>query len=100
MLVYDAAPIVPALVPPLRLNIMLAPPVVIGLLCASRADSVKVTVLPDETVMDATLTIDLVAEIIPGLTRMVGKLVATVTPVIVAEMVVGDPDITPVKLAV
>ncbi len=48
----------------------------------------------------ATITVERVADAVPGVTVMVGRIVATVLPSIVAEMARAVPALVPVKVAV
>lgn len=90
---------VPVEVPPLRLNTTVAPPVVRLFPAASRACKVRVTVLPDCTVAEETETMDVAELIAPGVTVMVGMVVVTGVPPMVAAMVVAVPATRPVKVA-
>jgi len=62
--------------------------------------SVSVTPLPDATVPFATLTTDPAAEIPPTVTWIVGSVVVTAVPPIVAPIVVAVPATAPVNDAV
>ncbi len=94
------APTLPLLVPPETVNTTVAPPVVNALPAASRACSVTVTVPPEPIVSLDTETIDVAAEIAPGVTATVGFGVVTGAALIVAPIVVAAPAITPVNEAV
>ncbi len=91
---------VPVLVPPDAVNATVAPPVVRLFPAASLACSVSVTALPEATVPDETLTVDLLVEAFPAVTVTVGSVLVTAAALIVAPMVVAEPAVTPVKLAV
>lgn len=91
---------VPVLVPPERLNTTVDPPAVRLLLLESRAVKVRVILAPELTVAEDTLTKELAKLIAPGVTVTVGKVEVTETPPMVPVMVVADPAVTPVKLAV
>src|SRR5262245_507949 len=93
---------VPALAPPPpdSVNATIAPPVVNALPAASRAWNVRVAGPPDPTVPLATETMEVTAEIAPGLTVIVGNVEATGAPSIVAWTVVATPARTPVNVAV
>ena len=67
---------------------------------ASRALTVTVTLPPEVTVGEATVTKELAGAIAPGVTVIVGRVVDTAEPPIVAPIVVAVPDSTPVKVAV
>jgi hypothetical protein len=59
-----------------------------------------VTPDPEATVAEARVMTAYAGEIAPGLTVIVGKVVVTAEPAIVAQIVVAVPETTPVKTAV
>lgn len=91
---------VPVELPPLLLKVIVAPPEVIKFPAESFEVKVTCTALPLTTVALATVTLDCVAEIAPGVTDTTGARVAILEPLIVAPIVVAEPDKTPVKVAV
>ena len=56
-------------------------------------------VAPDPTELETTLTRDRLAEIAPGLTRIVGSVDVTAVPPTLAPIVVGVPETSPVNVA-
>jgi len=76
--------IVPALDPPETVNATVAPPALSALPAASRACKVSVAVPPAPMVAADAETSDVAAEITPGVTVTVGRVVATGAPSIVA----------------
>lgn len=82
------------------MNTTVAPPEVRLFPAASLPCKVRVTVDPDATVALETETNEVLAEITPGFTVTVGKVVVTGTPPTAALTVVAEPLNTPVKLAV
>ena len=100
MLWSAVLPMVPVLVPPDAVNATVAPPVVRLFPTASFAWSVSVTVEPEATVPLDAVTTDWLVEIVPGVTVTVGSALVTATELIVALIVVADPAVTPVKVAV
>ena len=94
-------PIVPVLVPaPVVLKTTVAPPLGRSLPAASRACSVRVAVPPEATVGAEVLTRDCAVDAAPELTVMVGSVVVTAAPSIVALMVFAVPASTAVNVAV
>ena len=93
-------PIVPLLVPPLRLNTTVAPPAGRLLPLASLVRSVSVRLLPEDTVALDTVTVDTASERLPGVTVIVGNELVIATPPTVAFTVVAVPAAMPVKVAV
>lgn len=69
------------------------------MLLASREVKVRVTVLPEATVLEDTLTVELAVLMRPDVTAMVGKVEVILVPPMVPVMVVAVPAITPVKVA-
>jgi hypothetical protein len=61
---------------------------------------VRVTGDPDATVADETETRDCDNEIAPGVTVKVGRVDVTAEPPIFAPIVVAEPAVVPVKVAV
>jgi hypothetical protein len=61
---------------------------------------VSVTALPDTTVALETVTTDVLVEIAPTVTVTVGSVEVTALPPIVALIVVAEPAVTPVRVAV
>ena len=88
----------PVLVPPLWLKATVRP--LTGLPAASTACSVRVTSLPAATLPVETATVELLRDGGPGITVTVGSVEVTVSPLIVAAMVVAVPAAWPVKVAV
>lgn len=66
----------------------------------SFAVRVSVTLLPELTVADETLSTEVHELIVPGVTVTVGIVVVTATPPIVALRVVAVPAKIPVRVAV
>ena len=91
--------IVPVLDPPDLLNSIVALPPVIRFEFASLAVRVKVAFELDAMVAELTVTTDVAAEMAPGMTVTVGGVDVTGDPPIVAEIVVGLPEIMPVNMA-
>ena len=91
---------VPVLEPPVRPNTTLKPVVERLLPAASRARSVTVTVLPEDTVPEDTVTREFAADRLPGFTVTLGKVDVTETPPMVPPIVVAVPATTPVNVAV
>lgn len=89
----------PVLVPPLRANTTVEPPLVSKLLLASRPVKVIVTFEPEDTVALVKLIVDCENEIAPGLTVIVGKILVTAFPPIVAPIVVALPETNALKVA-
>jgi hypothetical protein len=89
--------IVPVDVPPVREKTTVDPPVVIKFPAASRAVKVRVISEPEITVGLETATVEVAIEIAPGLTVIVGRAVVIVEPLMVAFIVVADPESTPVN---
>jgi hypothetical protein len=94
------APIVPALVPPLKVNATESPPVVRLFPLASLAWSWSVAAPPDTTVPAETDTVDWLNETVPTVTVIVGKGDDTAVPPIVACTVAAVPAVPAVKVAV
>ena len=88
------------LVPLVTLKVIVAPPVSKLLPDASLAWNVNVVDEPDATLPAATETVEVVGEMVPGVTVIVGNVLDIVEPPIVAPIVVADPDVVPVKVAV
>src|SRR5213592_2925896 len=91
---------VPVLVPPELENTTIAPPVVTLFPAASLPRRCRVTTAPDVTVPFEIVTGDADGEIAPGDTVIVGALLVTGAPLIVAPIVVAVPASTPVNTAV
>ena len=91
---------VPELAPPDLENATASPPEVSELPLASFADRVTVTLLPDTTLAEETLTRDWASDAPPGMTITVGKELVTAAPPTVAPIVVGEPETKPLKVAV
>ncbi len=100
MLLSVTAANVPVEVPPERVKATTAPPTIMEFPAASFADKVATIDDPEVTVFEDTLTKEVNPLGDPGLTVMVGKLEVTAVPPMVAEIFVGVPDTTPVKVAV
>ena len=66
----------------------------------SLACIVSVVALPDVTVALSTVTREVLTEIAPGVTVMVGSVVLMGLPPIVAPMLLAVPAVTPVNVAV
>ena len=66
---------------------------------ASRAWSVRVAVEPERIVPDDVETVEVAVAIAPGFT-VIDVVEVTAFPPIVAWIVVAEPDVTPVKVAV
>ena len=92
------APKVPVAVPVPRLNTTVAPPVRSWAELASRAVSVTVEVPPVATDAGLSVTVDFDASAVPT-TMIVGAVEVTACPLKVALMVL-EPAVVPVKLAV
>src|ERR1041384_2573245 len=93
-------PIVPVLVPPRRENATIAPPVERMFPAASFACSVSVLVAPERMLPLDTVTVEVTAEIRPGVTVTVGSAVLTGVALIVAPIFVAVPATRPVNVAV
>lgn len=93
-------PTVPVLVPPVRENTTVDPPVVRLFPAASLACKVRVTLDPEATVALETEIKEVAVAMVPGVTVTVGKVVVTAVPPTVAVIVVPVPTRTPVKTAV
>ena len=83
-------------------NTMVLPPEVIWLLLTSLAVSVSPTEDPDVKVAGdpVMVTAEFANDIVPGVTVIVGRVVVTGLPPIVALIVVAEPETTPVNIAV
>ena len=92
--------IVPLLVPPVLENKIAEPPVVSVFPLASLAVNVSATVFPEVTVLLDTEITDCARDIAPGLTVIVGEILVTALPPIVAVIDVADPEFVAVKIAV
>src|SRR6266513_3729211 len=90
----------PVLVPPELEKTTIAPPVVTLFPAASLPRRCRVTTAPDVTVPLEIVTGDADGEIAPGETVIVGALLVTAAPLIVAPIVVAVPASTPVNTAV
>ena len=90
----------PVLVPFATENTTASPPDERSFPAASRAWRVTVEVEPDATLAADTVTVEVDSETPPVVTAIVGRVVATATPPIVAPMVWAVPAPTPVKVAV
>ena len=91
---------VPVEVPPVREKTTVDPPVDKLFPAASRACKVMLMEFPEETVADDKLINEVAVEIVPGVTVIVGSVVVTAVPPMVAPMVVAVPASTPVNVAV
>ena len=100
LLLSVVAPTDPVDTPPERENATVLPPVTLALPFASLAVRVNVMVWPDATVEEETVTVEVAADGIPGITITVGKVEVIGVPPIEAAMVVPVPDTAPVKLEV
>ena len=67
---------------------------------ASLVVRVRVRALPEATVFDETETRDCESEKAPGETVNAGRTLVTALPPMVAPIVVADPEVIPVKVAV
>ena len=94
------AEIVPLLEPPLLLKTTVRPPALCGLPTASRTVKVKVTGEPAAADVDETPIVEFATETEPGVTVSVGKVVVTAEPLIAEVILVAEPEMLPVKLAV
>lgn len=94
------APTVPVLVPPVREKATVDPPALKLFPAASLAVSVRLILDPEATVLLDTEITEVTVEIVPGVTVIVGSVVVTGAPLIVAPMVVAVPAKTPVNTAV
>ena len=92
-------PMVPVEDPPLYENTTVAPPIETTLLLTSRAFKRNSVALPDATEELLTDNIDVVTEIGPGTTVIVGRVLVTGEPLIVALTVEAEPAVEPVKVA-
>lgn len=88
-------PMVPVLVPPVRVNTTADPPALRLLPLLSLACNVRVMVDPELTVPLETETIDCAKDAEPGVTVTVGIVDVTLLPPIVALRVVAEPAVTP-----
>jgi hypothetical protein len=94
------AEIFPVEVPPVCEKTTGVPPLVRLFPAASRAIKVRVRLFPLATVAAEAVTRDCVKDRGPGVTVTVGIAEDTGVPPMVAVIVVGVPEITPVKVAV
>lgn len=93
------AEIDPVEVPPVNEKTTVCPPVVTAFPPASKVVNVRVTLPPDNTDEEDTVRIEVAVEGGPGTTVIVGLAVVTVTPLIVASISVGVPELMPVNTA-
>jgi hypothetical protein len=95
-------PNVPEDVPPENPKTTVKPPEVILFPAASRARRTTWTLFPAVSVdgLPVTVTIDCANDTTPGVTVTEGSVVVTGRVFIVAPMLVGVPEVTPVKMAV
>ena len=89
-------PTFPVLVPPPNEKATASPPVARSFPAASRACSVRVEVAPDAIVAADTVIVEVATDTPPVVTEMVGSVVLTATPPIVAPIVVAVPAPPPV----
>ena len=87
------------LVPPDWVKTIVAPPAVMALPAASLPRKRTNTELPDATEEFATSTVERSALMAPGVTVMLGNIVVTGVPLIVAVILVAEPRRTPVNTA-
>jgi hypothetical protein len=89
----------PVEVPPLRLITIVDPPAVRSFPFTSLAWRVIVLVVPEGTVAGETAKVDWLAEMLPGITVIVGRVEVMEEPPIVAVMLVAVPAVRPLNVA-
>ena len=99
MVLSVVAPIVPVLLPPVRVKTTVRPPLVRLFPTASRAWSVRVSALPDANVALVRVTSEVTGDATPAVTVIVGNVELIAAPPIVALMARAVPANTPVKVA-
>ena len=92
------ADIDPVLVPLFCEKETVWPPGAIRLLLASRAETVIVEVVPEAIVEELKATVELAAEIAPGVTCRVGNVFVIAAASMVAPKVLVLPDTSPVNV--